>query len=430
MSERELSLMESRALHEYRPRIADARIEGALKSFGGVLITGPKWCGKSWTGFRHAKSAVLMDTEESIARAKLAPYALLDRERPLLVDEWQFAPETWDAARRMIDAEGAPGMFIFTGSSSPPDKRPLHSGTGRFARVRMRTLSLFESGDSDGSVSLSALFRDGRTEPVLSEMCFERATELICRGGWPGEVWSERAGGTSIAEEYLASIAESELSGADGTRRSPAIGRAILRSLARNSASPVKATTLREDMARNGNLEVCDHTVRKYADALKDIYVLCEQEAWSPSLRSKTRARTSPKLHLTDPSLAAAAIGASPRALMGDPRTAGLLFESLCYRDLCVYAEGMGGRVHHFRDENGFEIDDIVVLGDGRWGAIEVKLGSFEFDKAAKNLLRLRDGMSDGAAGPSFLAILSASGGVAHTRDDGVTVVPIDRLGP
>jgi predicted AAA+ superfamily ATPase len=414
----------------YRGRLVDGRIESLLGSFGGVLITGPKWCGKSWTGFHHARSALLVDQKPNLAKARLAPYEALSGEYPLLVDEWQHAPELWDAARRRIDFERARGMYIFTGSATPPGDAPMHSGTGRFATVEMRTLSSFESGDSDGSASLSALFDRGRVEVSLSDMGFPKATEIICRGGWPDAVWSANGNGAETARGYLSSVAESDISRADGVRRSATTSRAVLRSLARNSATQVKYTTIRSDASRDDGTDVSDQTVGSYVEALKKIFVVCEQEAWLPSLRSRTRMRTSPKIHLTDPSLAAAAMKATPKLLLDDPGTAGLLFESLCYRDLCVYAQNMGGEVLFFRDEKGFEIDEIVVLDDGRWGAIEVKLGDFEFDAAARNLLRLKDRMSDGARGPSFLAILSASGGAAHTRDDGVAVIPIDKFGP
>ncbi|MDR1404715.1 MAG: DUF4143 domain-containing protein [Candidatus Methanoplasma sp.] len=423
-----VSAME-KAKKEYRGRLVDKRVDLMLSSFGGVLITGPKWCGKSWTGFRHAGSAVFMDQKASIAKARLAPYEVLKGKSPLLVDEWQYVPELWDAARRKIDSERVRGMYIFTGSSVPPESTPLHSGTGRFATVEMKTLSSFEAGDSDGSVSLSALFGNGRTDTFVSDIDFPKISEIICRGGWPDVTWSGGSGAYA-ARGYLTSTAESDISHADGIRRNASTGRAILRSIARNSATQVKATTVKADVSRDDGTEVSEQTVRSYVEALKKIFVVCEQEAWRPSLRSKTRIRTSPKIHLTDPSLAAAALNASPGLLMDDPDTAGQLFESLCYRDLCVYAQNIGGEVYFFRDENGFEVDEIVVLDDGRWGAIEVKLGDFEFDEAAGSLLRLKDKMADGARGPSFLAVVSAGGGAAYTRDDGVAVIPIDRLGP
>ncbi|MDR1404559.1 MAG: DUF4143 domain-containing protein [Candidatus Methanoplasma sp.] len=415
---------------EYRRRLVDERIISMLRAFGGIQITGPKWCGKSWTGMHHAESAVFMDQRASIAKAKLVPYEVLSGKYPILVDEWQYVPELWDAARRKIDTEHKRGMYIFTGSAVPPETEQLHSGTGRFATVEMKTLSSFEAGDSDGSVSLSVIFSSGIETPVPSKIDFPKVTEMICRGGWPDAVWSAGGDGASAAKGYITSIIESDLSRADGVRRSASTGQTILRSIARNSATQVKASTVRADASTGDGIDVSEQTVRSYTEALKRIYVVCEQEGWKPSLRSKTRIRTSPKIHLTDPSLASAALKASPRLLMDDPGMAGQLFESLCYRDLCVYAHSIGGEVYFYRDEKGLEIDEIIMLDDGRWGAIEVKLGDFEFDRAAKNLLTLKNKMADTARGPSFLAVVSGEGGAAYTRDDGVLIIPIDKLGP
>ncbi|MDR0888015.1 MAG: DUF4143 domain-containing protein [Candidatus Methanoplasma sp.] len=415
---------------EYRPRLVDGHIDNMLSTFGGVLITGPKWCGKSWTGLHHSNSAVFVDQEPDKTKAKLVPNEVLSGKYPLLVDEWQYVPELWDTARRKIDAERIRGMFIFTGSAVPPEASHLHTGTGRFVTVEMRTLSSFEAGDSDGSISLSALFDGKAIKTSLSEMDFVKITEIICRGGWPDAIWSAGGNGAALANGYLSSIVGSDVSRADGIKRNISAGRAIMRSLARNSATQVKATTITRDASREDGIDISDSNVRSYVEALKMIFVVCEQEAWKPSLRSKARMRTSPKIHLTDPSLAAAALKASPGLLRDDPCTTGRIFESLCYRDLCVYAQNIGGEVYFYRDESGLEVDEIIVLDDGRWGAIEAKLGDFEFDVAAKNLLKFRDKMAEDARKPSFLAVLSAGGGVAYTRDDGVIIVPIDKLGP
>jgi predicted AAA+ superfamily ATPase len=294
----------------------------------------------------------------------------------------------------------------------------------------MKTLSSFEAEDSDGSVSLSALFDGNTVNASISDMDFVKITEIICRGGWPDAIWSAGGNGAAAASGYLTSIVGSDISRADGVKRNASAGRAILRSLARNSATQVKVTTVTRDASSEDGIDINEQTVRSYIESLKRIFVACEQEAWKPSLRSRARMRTSPKIHLTDPSLAAAALKASPSLLMDDPETTGQIFESLCYRDLCVYARNIGGEVYFYRDDSGLEIDEIIVLDDGRWGAIEVKLGDFEFDAAAKNLLTFRDKLTDDARRPSFLAILSAGGGVAYTRDDGVVVIPLDKFGP
>ena len=414
---------------EYRPRLADEKLTELLSAFGGVLIVGPKWCGKSWTASMQAHSEVYIDLKENRERALLLPDVVLEGESPRLIDEWQDAPILWDAARRRIDSLHRPGLFIFTGSSVPPEEETSHTGTGRFARMQMRPLSLFESGDSNGTVSLKALFADGSIEPCVSEMDFRKALNLICKGGWPASFWMNDKASMLIPGEYIKAIARKDISRIDGVRKDPNRVMLLLRSLARNTATVAKTSTLRNDISRDGG-EVGDQTIRAYYEALKLIYAIEEQEAWRPSLRSKTRLRTSPKRHFADPSLAAAALGATPELLSEDIKTAGFLFESMCFRDLCVYSDTLNGTVLHYQDEKGLEIDEIVSLTDSRWGAFEVKLGSFEFDSAAANLLKLRKKMMDIVQPPSFLAILTASGGMAYMRKDGVVVIPLDCLKP
>ncbi len=415
----------------YRPRLIDVRLEVLLDTFGCVLITGPKWCGKSWTAVKACASAVFIDEGDNTERARILPGSVLEGEVPRLIDEWQDAPPLWDAARRLVDSRHKPGQFIFTGSTTPPRHKTSHSGTGRFARLHMRTLSLAESGDSAATVSLAALFDDnGRIAPQSSSLDFRKALELICKGGWPAGLWLKGSSLSVIAKEYVKSIAEIDISRADGISRNPSLVSIVLRSIARNSATTVKATTLSNDIASvESGGGISEQTIRAYSEALKSVFVLDEQPAWVPSLRSKKRVRLSPKLHFVDPSLAAAALGASPKILQQDIKTAGFLFESLCYRDLCIYASVMGGTVYHYQDDSGLEVDAIVMLEDGRWGAFEVKLGSFEFDKAAANLLRLKNKLVSETVEPSFLGILTASGGIAQTRPDGITIIPLDCFG-
>ena len=405
----------------YRPRVIDSRIQKLISVFGGILITGPKWCGKSWTGIRHSSSTMMLGDKETNTYADLSPNEALTGEYPRLVDEWQDVPKLWDAARRRIDSECRNGMYIFTGSSFPGGK-VCHTGAGRFARIEMRPLSLFESGDSNGSVSLSKLFAGGRIDPVSSGSSYEKTVELICKGGWPRALNVREAEGSNIPAEYIKTIISSDLSDLTGTRKDPSTTERVLRSLARNSASSAKLSTLAADVPG-----ISDQTIRTYIDSLKQIYIIEEQPAWSPDLRSRTRIRTSPKIHFTDPSLAAAVLKATPGVLAKDVKTSGILFESLCYRDLCVYASALNGEVYHYRDSNDLEIDNIIELPDGRWGAVEVKLGDFEIEKAVKNLLRLKDNIE---TDPSFLSIITSRGMLAHTRDDDVSVIPIDLLGP
>jgi len=409
----------------YRPRIVDSRIQMMLAAFGGVLITGPKWCGKSWTGAHHTSSSLLLGVGRTNKYAELSPNDALTGEYPRLVDEWQDIPDLWDYARRRIDWESRKGMYVFTGSSFPK-KETHHTGTGRFARVKMRPMSLFESGDSNGIISLSKLFINPISKPIRSEMDYKKIIRLICRGGWPSTLDFDDEAALEVPFEYIQSIISTDLSSLTGARKDPDLTGRLLKSLARNSASVVKLTTLTSDVSEDDR-SVSEQTVRTYVDSLKQIFLLEEQYAWLPSLRSKTRLRTSPKVHFTDPSLAVAALETTPDILIKDANTAGFFFESLCYRDLCVYASAMKSKVYYYRESNGLEIDNIIERPDGSWGAMEVKLGDFEIDKAAKNLMLLNEKVKTKA---SFLAVITATGNLAYTRDDGVSVIPIDLLGP
>jgi len=414
---------------DYRPRVIDSRIEQTLASFGGLLITGPKWCGKSWTGQYYSNSVLYADRDENKKKATLMPDDLLEGDRPRLIDEWQDIPITWDIARRQIDLERKNGMFIFTGSSVPPQDATSHSGAGRFAKIQMRPLSLFESGESTGAVSLSGLFDGHSVEKIPSAMDYKKIVHLICRGGWPSVVWDR--GSHEMPKEYLESILDTDIKRAGGKRRriSRDTMELVLRSLARNSATTVKSTTMALDVSNDGK-DVSDQTVRAYVGILKSIFLVDEQRPWRPRMRSKSRVRDSPKKHFIDPSLAVAALDGDEDTLIDDPNFVGFLFESLCYRDVCVYSSPFGGKVKHFRDSNDFEIDMIVEAKGAKWGAIEVKLGDDEFEEAAANLKKLRNKVSEEIKPPSFLMILTAVGGYAYTRDDGVAVVPIDCLGP
>jgi len=417
----------------YRRRIVDTKLETLLRMFGGILVVGPKWCGKSWTASNQANSEVFIDVEENKRRALLMPDTVLSGPTPRLIDEWQDAPVLWDAARRKIDKEHRPGMLIFTGSTVPDipgEKKPSHTGTGRFARIRMRTLSLYEEGISNGKVSLSALFKGEPFLPCDSEMDFLKALNLICRGGWPASFWIPEENSYMIAAQYLNMVINEDICRVDDTRRDSALVRLFIRSLARNSATPVKATRLKADVAEREGGDISEQTVRSYYEALKKIFVIEEQDAWTPSLRSRSRIRSTPKRHFTDPSLAAAALGATPDILANDIKTAGFLFETLCFRDLSVYMDALDGNVYHYHDKDELEADAILQLPDGRWGAVEIKLGAFEFDYAASNLIKLKNKLAGETAPPAFLAIITASGGIAWQREDGVLVIPIDCLAP
>ena len=418
---------------QYRQRIVDAKLTTLLRVFGGVLIVGPKWCGKSWTALNQAKSEVFIDAPENKRRAMLIPDDVLDGPEPRLIDEWQDAPVLWDAARRKIDKEHRPGMLIFTGSAVPAligENIPSHTGTGRFAKMRMRPLSLFEKGISNGKISLSMLFEGIPFQPCSSEMDFHKALHQICAGGWPATFWTPAENSSIIASEYLNMVITEDIGRVSGVKRDPAIVQLFVRALARNSATPVKATSLKADVAERDGNDISEQSVRSYYEALKEIYVIEEQDAWMPSLRSRTRIRTTPKRHFTDPSLAAAALGATPGILAKDLKTAGFLFESLCFRDLSVYMDALDGKVFHYRDKEELEADAILQMPDGKWAAIEIKLGQFEFDYAASNLLKIKKKLIGETEPPSFLAIITASGAMAWQREDGVFVIPIDCLAP
>lgn len=414
---------------KYKPRIVDRELSDLLNTFGGILIVGPKWCGKSWTAMNQSKSEIFIDNANNKEKAFLLPDAVLEGETPRLIDEWQDAPVLWDTARRQIDSRQMPGQFIFTGSVKISDGVTSHTGTGRFARMKMRTLSLYESEDSIGKISLSKLFNNDSIDPCESDMNLLKVTELICRGGWPANFWVDKKSALRIPQEYIKAISEVDISEVDGISKNNAKVNLFMRSIARNAATEVKPSTIRTDVKNDGDA-ISDQTISSYYSALQRLYVIEEQEAWLPSLRSKTRIRTTPKRHFTDPSLAAAALGATPALLVDDIKTTGFLFESLCFRDISIYMEALGGKVYHYRDENGFEADQILLLPDGRWAAIEIKLGTYEFDEAAAKLISLEKKLAKNTRAPEFLAIITATSGLAYKRDDGVLIIPLDVLGP
>lgn len=437
-------------LERYLPRIVDRQLDSALMRLGAVLVRGAKWCGKTSTAERHAKSEVsLLDPRQGPRYRQLAatdPLALLTGETPLLIDEWQLAPELWDAVRYEVDRRHQRGLFILTGSAVPRDDLARHTGTGRIGRVTMRPMTLAESGDSSGTVSLSALFEDIRDpereiETLLggsSSLTIEDLAFLACRGGWPEPIADARCGDVgplaveaalTLPFDYLDAIVESDISRVDGARRDPALARSLLRSMARFSAQSAKIPTIQADLASNG-MNYSDKTVQTYLGALRRIFVLEPLDPWSPRMRSKTAIRKAPTWYFTDPSIACAALSASPERLMEDLETFGFIFETLCVRDLRVYAEAMGGRLAHFRDRNGLEVDTIVALRDGRWAAIEIKLGSAApVDHGAATLAKFRSRLDEGTRPPEFSMVITGSG-PCYRRPDGILVVPIGCLGP
>jgi len=413
----------------YRPRIVDKEISGLLSIMGGVQIIGCKWCGKSWTGTIHSRSSIYIGTAENRKLAELSPDTILSGDEPRLVDEWQDVPNLWDVARYKIDFENRKGMFIFAGSSIPPLNSTSHTGTGRFAKVTMKPMSLFESGVSSGSVSLSKMFDGDTVISGKSEMNYEKAVKLICRGGWPSSLGFSDEDAYDIPRRYVASIIGSDLSRIDGKKRNMNNVSRLLGSLARNVATAATIGTLIKDISGE-DAGLSESTVNDYLAVLKKMYVIEDQYGWKPNILSRTRFRSSPKRHFVDPSLAVAFLRTNPDKLIKDPNTAGFFFESLCYRDVSIYSSVLGGNVSYYRDGSGLEIDLIIETNDGSWGAIEVKMGYKDVDEGASDLLRLKKKFAGLGDGPSFLMVLCATCGGAYMRDDGVAVVPIDCLGP
>ena len=416
----------------YLSRISDKKLKLYLSAKGAVLIEGPKWCGKTRSAEELAGSVLYMQDPDKAAMNKAIamskPSLLLEGETPRLIDEWQVAPQLWNAVRFAVDKRRAVGQFILTGSVVPIRTDDMHTGTGRIARMKMRTMSLFETGDSTGEISLEALF-DGKTdEDGKSKICIEQYAFLINRGGWPtvaGQTDEKVA--LTVAADYVEAIANEDIVSADGVEKSPTRVKALLRSISRHISCEAKIATLVNDLTTND--ESMSHvTVDNYIKALNKIFVIEDLPAWSAKLRSKTAMRKAAKRHFTDPSIATASLRATPKRLLSDFNTFGLLFESLCIRDLRIYAESIDGSVYHYRDKNGLEVDAIIQLADGRWGAAEIKLGAGEVDKACDNLLKLKQIVdSDKMNEPSFLMILTGTD-YAFQMENGIWIVPIGCL--
>ena len=416
---------------KYLPRIADKILADALNSSGAVLIEGPKWCGKTRTAEQKAKSVIYMQDpdkiESHLKAADTKPSLLLNGNTPRLIDEWQLAPVLWDAVRFAVDKRQERGQFILTGSAVPKDNAARHTGTGRISRMLMRPMSLFESNESEGTISLLSLFESGTDPECISTLTVEALAFALCRGGWPEAVCERESAALRPARNYVEAVINLDVSRVDEVGKNPARVRALMRSLARNVSTMAGITTICGDIAANDNA-ITDKTISLYMNALRRLFVVEDLPAWSPSLRSKTVIRTSHKRHFTDPSIAVASLRATPDSLLQDFNTFGLLFESLCVRDLRTYADAIDGEVYHYHDKSGLEADAIVNLKDGRWGAVEVKMGAKEIEIAAANLKALRDKVNtEKMRAPSFLMVLTASE-YGYKRDDGVYVVPIGCL--
>lgn len=422
-------------MNKYLPRLVDKLIKEDLRLYGAVSIEGPKWCGKSTTASRFAKSKLELqnpDTRQNnLSIAANQPSLLLSGDKPRLIDEWQDAPELWDAVRYDVDRTGLTNQYILTGSATPRRNQPKHSGAGRIVRLMMRPMSLYESGDSTGEVSLSDIF-DGHDDIQGSAgFRLEDIAYLAARGGWPENVLRQPDKPNKLARDYLNTILGSDVNSSDITPHNPAKMRVLLRSLARNISTPANISTILEDTRGDSESSVSDASISSYLATLEQVHITDDIEAWYPELRSKTRIRTGKKRNFVDPSLAIAALRASEQDLLADFHTFGLVFESLALRDLQVYVQSLDGDLFYYRDKNGLECDAIIHLTDGKWGAIEIKLGADRttIDKAAENLLKFSEIVdTEQMKEPSCLMILSGISSYAYRRPDGVLVVPIGCL--
>lgn len=420
---------------KYRPRIADKLLERKLRGKGAVLLEGAKWCGKTTTAEQLCRSVLYMSEpgkrEQNEQLARLNPALLLRGEKPRLIDEWQIAPKLWDAVRFEADHSPDLGLFVLTGSSVPPDmSEVIHSGTGRFAWLKMRPMSLWESGESTGEVSLKSLFDGNLNIAGVSGLDLERIAFIACRGGWPLSVDMDDEIALDQAFDYVAAVEKRDIQQADGVERDPARVHRLLRSYSRLQGAQVSNSAIRDDLIENEGETLDVDTIAAYIKALKRIFVIEDAEAWNPNLRSKTAIRTSDTRYFTDPSIATASLGIGPKDLIADLNTFGLIFETLCIRDLRVYAEALNGNVYHYRDKNGLECDAVIHLRDGNYGLIEIKLGGDNLiNQGASTLLTLAGKIDiTKMKKPSFLMVLTAAGDYAYQREDGVLVVPIGCL--
>lgn len=420
---------------KYKHRIADRTLERKVLGKGAVLIEGPKWCGKTTTAKQIAKSildlgdsSVLMQSTQLI---EISPQALLEGNTPRLIDEWQALPAIWDAIRSEVDRRGEPSQFILTGSSVLPEAtETVHSGTGRFAYVKMRTMSLYESGESTGSVSLADLF-EGKTFGVLqNEMDMDELAFLTCRGGWPWATLISRNAALDQAFDYVDSVIQKDIQRVDKTKRNPDRARLLLRSYARNISQQISYSTIRKDMLSNDASTLDEDTVADYVKTLKRLFVIDDLTAWNPNIRSKAAIRTSDTRHFVDPSIGTAVLRLGPKDLTNDLQTFGLFFEDLVVRDLRVYAEALDGELYHYRDSNGLECDTVLHRHNGSYALLEIKIGGEErINEGAASLLALANNIdTDKMPAPSFMAVIIGVGKYAYQRKDGVYVIPIGCL--
>lgn len=419
---------------KYIPRIIDGKVEKYLSAFGAVCIEGPKWCGKTWTSSYHSNSEIFIgDPSGNFQNRKLAelqPALVLEGETPRLIDEWQEIPPLWDAVRSRVDKRNQKGQFILTGSATPNHKGIMHSGAGRIARLRMRPMSLYESGDSSGDISLKSLCK-GKLKPVMTgEVDLKKLIDFIVRGGWPGNLGLSTEQAALLPSQYLDAIINDDVYRIDGVKRDTAKMQLLLRSLARNESTTATNKTLRKDIKDRDAEDIDKNTVAAYLDIFKRLFITDNQEPFAEKIRSSVRVKQAEKRHFADPSLACALLKATPEELLQDLETLGFLFEALCERDLKIYSEAFDAKLYHYQDYNGHEIDAVISMPDGSWCAFEIKLGANQIDDAAANLIKIHDAIArdDKGKPPAVMCVLCGLSNAAYRRDDGVFVVPITAL--
>ena len=420
--------------NKYMHRIIDNIIEDYLQTFGAVCIEGPKWCGKTWTSSYHSNSEIFLgDPAGNFQNRKLAemsPELILDGDFPRLIDEWQEVPPIWDAVRHKVDQNPRKGQYILTGSATPNHKGIMHSGAGRIAKLRMRPMSLYESGDSSGKVSLEDICHDKLTPAMTGEVDLRELVKLIVRGGWPGSLDLSVEQASLLPIEYLNAVIDDDVYRIDGVKRNTMKMKLLLRSLARNESTTVTNKTLKKDIKELDDEDINVETVKEYLDIFERLFITDNQPPFATKVRSSVRVKQAVKRHFADPSLACALLQVTPEGLLGDLETLGFLFEALCERDLKIYAESFGGKLYHYQDYSGKEIDAVIELADSRWCAFEIKLGANQIDAAASNLLEIKKNIEKDPKGkpPAVLGIICGMANAAYKRPDGVYVIPITAL--
>ena len=419
---------------DYKPRVIDGTIEQYLKTFGAICIEGPKWCGKTWTSSHHSNSEIYIGDSsgnfQNRTLAQMSPELVLDGKSPRLIDEWQEVPPLWDAVRHKVDESGGKGQFILTGSATPNHKGIMHSGAGRIARIKMHTMSLYESGDSSGEISLAELCNGNFTPTMTGEVYINDLIEYIIKGGWPANVDIPAEQAALLPLQYIDAIIEDDVYRIDGVKRNKEKMKLLLRSLARNESTTVTNSVLAKDIKEIDDVNIDKDTVAEYLDIFKRLFIIDNQRPFAANIRSSVRVKQAEKRHFCDPSIACALLKATPHMLINDLQTLGFLFEALCERDLKIYAESFGASLYHYQDYDNKKIDAVIELSNGEWCAFEIKLGANQIDEAAKNLLDINKKIEKDPKGKpaKVLCVICGLSNAAYKRPDGVYVVPITAL--